>query len=75
MSGRAAVAALHAAGRLTDELRDADRTGRVTLRELAQRLAVDVWAAHDLLRANGVAVAQGHRDESAVALRTLLDER
>ncbi|MGI9016962.1 MAG: UPF0175 family protein, partial [Euzebya sp.] len=38
---------------------DAYRGGRVSLREFARVLAVDVWTAHDLLRAHGVAVAQG----------------
>lgn len=53
---------------------EAYRAGRVTLRELARTLAVDTWAAHDLLRANGVAVAQGDRAESAPSLRSVLEE-
>ncbi len=40
---------------------EAYRDGRVTLREVARGLGVDTWAAHDLLRANGVAVSQGER--------------
>ncbi|CAN5350353.1 hypothetical protein BH23ACT9_BH23ACT9_21830 [soil metagenome] len=53
---------------------DAYRGGRVTIRELARTLAVDTWTAHDLLRANGVAVAQGDRAESAPGLQSVLDD-
>lgn len=57
---------------------DAYTAGRVTLREFARSLGLGVWAAHDLLRAEGVAVAQGERDETgpslAAALRDLVAE-
>ncbi len=45
------------------------RGGRVTLREFARTLGLDIWAAHDLLRAEGVAVAQGERGETSSALQ------
>lgn len=51
---------------------DAYTAGRVTLREFARSLGLDVWAAHDLLRAEGVAVAQGERDETRSALAATL---
>lgn len=51
---------------------DAYRAGRVTLREFARALGMDVWAAHDLLRAEGVAVAQGERIETEGALQAAL---
>lgn len=44
------------------------RDGRVSLREFARTLGVDTWHAHDLLRAHGVAVAQGGREESGADL-------
>ncbi|MDP8977786.1 MAG: hypothetical protein M3N17_04285 [Actinomycetota bacterium] len=47
---------------------DAYRAGRVTLREFARALGLDVWGAHDLLRAEGVAVAHGDRRETRAAL-------
>jgi hypothetical protein len=47
--------------------------GRMTLRELATALSLDVWAAQDLLAAEGVAVAQGGRGETAAALAELLE--
>ena len=50
---------------------DADAQGRLTLREFAGTLNLGVWAAHDLLLAEGVAVAQGSRDESRAALQAL----
>jgi hypothetical protein len=53
---------------------DAYRSGRVSLREFATTLAVDVWQAHDLLRANGVAVGQGERSESAAGLTAVLHD-
>ncbi len=31
----------------------------MTLREFARALGLDTWAAHDLLRVEGVAVARG----------------
>jgi hypothetical protein len=49
--------------------------GRLTLRELARTLRLDVWAAQDLLAAEGVAVAQGGRGETAAALDGLLSAR
>lgn len=51
---------------------DAYRDGRLTLRELADTLSVDGWKAHDLLRASGVAVAQGVRDETAASVRDVV---
>jgi predicted HTH domain antitoxin len=48
------------------------RDGRVSLREFARTLGVDLWHAHDLLRAQGVAVAQGSRDESGTGLADVL---
>lgn len=47
---------------------EAYRRGRVTLREFARALGLDTWSAHDLLRAEGVAVAQGDRAETRAAL-------
>lgn len=52
---------------------DAYRQGRVTLREFSRALGLDVWGAHDLLRAEGVAVAQGSRAETKAALDVALD--
>lgn len=46
--------------------------GRLTLREFARALALDTWSAQDLLAAEGVAVAQGDRSETAYALRAVL---
>lgn len=51
---------------------EAYRNGRVTLREMARTLGLDTWAAHDLLQANGVAVAQGDRAETADDLEQVL---
>ncbi|MDP9399309.1 MAG: ribbon-helix-helix protein, CopG family [Actinomycetota bacterium] len=42
--------------------------GRLTLREFARVLRLDIWSAHDLLAAEGVAVGQGDRAETAEAL-------
>ena len=56
------------------EALDAYRHGRVTLREFARSLALDVWAAQDLLAAEGVAVAQGSRSETQAALRQAISE-
>ena len=53
---------------------EAYRSGRVSLREFAETLCVDIWNAHDLLRANGVAVAQGARLESATSLDAVVDD-
>lgn len=47
---------------------EAYRTGRVTLREFARALGLEVWAAHDLLRSEGVPAAQGERSETSEAL-------
>lgn len=47
---------------------EAYRTGRVALREFARALGLDTWGAHDLLRVEGVAVAQGDRRETRAAL-------
>jgi len=52
----------------TEDAIAAYRGGRLTLREFANALNVDVWAAHDLLAARGVAVAQGAATETAAAL-------
>ena len=54
------------------EVLQAYRDGRMTLRELARALRLDIWAAQDLLAAEGVAVAQGGRGETAAALAALL---
>ncbi|CAN5429578.1 hypothetical protein BH23ACT9_BH23ACT9_09790 [soil metagenome] len=35
---------------------------------------VDIWKAHDLLRANDVAIAQGARDESHGSMRAVINE-
>jgi len=50
------------------------RGGRLTLRELATMLGLDVWATHDLLSAEGVAVAQGTMAETAADADALLAE-
>lgn len=52
---------------------EAYRTGRVTLRELARTLGLDVWATHDLLASQGVPVAQGGRGETRSGLESLLE--
>ncbi len=46
------------------EALEAYRAGRVSLRELGRTLGLDVWGTHDLLASEGVAVAQGQREES-----------
>jgi predicted HTH domain antitoxin len=51
---------------------DAYRSGRLTLRELGRALGLDPWATHDLLASEGVAVAQGSREETAQALEEIL---
>lgn len=53
---------------------DAYRVGRITLREFARTLGLDVWSAHDLLRAEGVPIAQGERSETHAALEAALRE-
>ena len=56
------------------EALDAYRLGRLTLRELADLLRLDIWKAQDLLLFEGVAVAQGRRSETADALEALLGQ-
>lgn len=46
--------------------------GRITLRELGDALGLDAWGVTDLLAAEGVAAAQGDREETRAALRSLL---
>ena len=46
--------------------------GRVTLRELGHVLGLRTWATSDLLRAEGVKVARGARDETVEALDAVL---
>lgn len=48
------------------------QSGRVTLRDVARALGMNVWAAPDLLRAEGVEISQGDRAETATALDTVL---
>lgn len=50
---------------------DAYKSGRLTVREFARALGLDVWGAHDLLAAEGVAIAQGDRSESRADLEAL----
>jgi hypothetical protein len=50
------------------EALDAYREGRVTLRELARTLGLDVWGAHDFLASRGIAVAQGTAAETSASL-------
>lgn len=52
---------------------EAYRDGRVTIRELARALGLDVWGAHDLLTAKGVTIAQGSRGESRGGLQDFID--
>lgn len=52
---------------------DAYKVGRVTLRELARALGLDVWATHDLLASLGVPVGQGGRGETSASLEALID--
>jgi hypothetical protein len=46
--------------------------GRLTLREFADALNLGVWAAHDFLLAEGVAIAQGTRGETRAATQSIL---
>lgn len=48
--------------------------GRVTLRELGHTLGLAGWALHDFLAVEGVAVAQGSREETRQALEDLVGE-
>ena len=50
------------------------RQGRLTIRQLAEAIDLDVWGAHDFLASEGVAVAQGTRQDTEVDLGALLDE-
>lgn len=54
---------------------DAYRAGRLTLRELGRALGLDAWATHDLLASEGVAVAQGAREETEQVLADILADR
>ena len=54
---------------------DAYRQGRITLREFARTLNLGIWGAHDLLLAEGVAVAQGSVTDTNAALKALLGGR
>ncbi len=55
------------------EALDAYRAGRVTLREFARALGLTVWGAHDLMRTEGMAAAQGDRAETGAALQAAID--
>lgn len=50
------------------------RSGRVTLRDFARALGLNVWAAHDLLRVEGVEVSQGDRAETSAALTAVIED-
>ena len=50
------------------------RQGRLTLRDLALMLGLDIWATHDLLIAEGVAIAQGTMAETARDAAAVLAE-
>ena len=54
------------------EALDAYRQGRSTLREFAAAFNVGVWAADDLLLADGVAAAHGSRTDTRASLELLL---
>jgi hypothetical protein len=54
------------------EALDAYRAGRVSLRELGRSLGLDVWGTHDLLASEGVAVAQGRREETRGDLEAVI---
>lgn len=53
---------------------EAYRGGRLTLRELARSLGLDVWGVHDLLASEGVAASQGRREETLGALEDVIAE-
>jgi hypothetical protein len=55
-----------------DEAIAAYRQQRLTIRQLAQVLDLDVWGAHDLLASEGVALAQGSRMETAADLEAVV---
>jgi hypothetical protein len=48
--------------------------GRLTVRELGRSLGLEMWATQDLLRAEGIDVARGDREETAEALDAVLAE-
>jgi hypothetical protein len=56
----------------TDDAVAAYRHGRLTLRQFAEALDLDVWGAHDLLASERVAIAQGSRQETQADLDALL---
>lgn len=56
----------------TDEAVTAFRQGRLTIRQFAEMLDLDVWGAHDLLHSQGVAIAQGTRAETAADLESVI---
>jgi predicted HTH domain antitoxin len=47
---------------------EAYQAGRLTLRELASALGLDVWATHDLLASRGIPIAQGVAAETSTSL-------
>lgn len=51
---------------------EAYKSGRLTLREFAAAMSLGTWGAHDLLLAEGVAVAQGMAEETSASLDALL---
>lgn len=57
----------------TDEAVTAYRQGRLTIRQLAAMLELDMWGAHDLLQSLGVAIAQGTLGETAADLEDVLE--
>lgn len=48
--------------------------GRVTIREFARTLGLDVWQAHDLLASKGVAIAQGDAEETRAGIEEVVAE-
>jgi hypothetical protein len=48
------------------------RQGRLTLREFADAMNLGIWAAHDMLLAEGVAIAQGTWAETSAATLSLV---
>lgn len=51
------------------------RHGRLTLRQFAEALDLDIWGAHDLLASEGVAIAQGNQQETAADLDALVGQQ